>query len=88
MTLRALNSVLAQERARGWSEEDGFITTGLASVAVASHDHDGRPAASVGLTFRSDQADDVARAALAVAARRCAREITRRLSGSSAGPRA
>lgn len=83
MTLRALNSVLAQERVRGWSEEDGFITTGLASVAVASHDHDGRPAASVGLTFRSDQADDPARAALAVAARRCAHEITRRLRGSS-----
>lgn len=87
MTLRSLNQLLDQERLRGWAEEDGFITTGLASVAVASHDHSGRPAASVGLTFRSDQADDAARELLAVAARRCAREITRRLSGSSVGPR-
>jgi DNA-binding IclR family transcriptional regulator len=83
MTLRSLNLLLGAERLRGWAEEDGFITAGLASVAIASHDHDGRPAASVGLTFRSDQADGDARAALAAAARRCAREITRRLSGSS-----
>ncbi len=88
MTLRSLNLLLGEERLRGWAEEDGFISEGVASVAVASHDHDGRPAASVGLTFRSDQADRDARAALAAAARRCAREITRRLSGSSAVPRA
>ena len=87
MTLRSLNTLLAEERARGWAQEDGFISAGLASVAAAAHDHGGRPAASVGLTFRSDHADERTREALATCARRCAREISRRLSGSSGSVR-
>jgi DNA-binding IclR family transcriptional regulator len=75
----ALSRVLAAERLRGWSEEDGFIMSGYASVAVAAHDHSGRPVASIGLTFRSDRVDVSARTALAHEAGRAARELSRRL---------
>jgi len=71
--------MLSAERARGWAEEDGYITPGYASVAVAAHDHSGRPVASIGLTFRSDQAREQDRASLAREAGRSARELSRRL---------
>ena len=81
-TLAALRRLLDDERGRGWAEEDGFIAPGFASVAVAALDHGGRPAASVGLTFRSEQVDAQARLQLAQAAIRCARELSRRLGAS------
>ncbi len=78
-SLTALNRLLSLERARGWAEEDGFITVGYASAAAAAHDHSNRPVASIGLTFRSDRVDHAARAALAHEVRRAARELSRRL---------
>lgn len=78
-SLTALSRLLAAERAQGWSEEDGFIVDGYASVAVAAHDHSGRPVASIGLTFRSDRVDHDTRAGLARLARRTARELSRRM---------
>ena len=79
MSLSSLNRLLAVERTRGWAHEDGLITGGYASVAAAALDHSGRPAASVGVTFRSDQCDESQREDLAKAARGCARELSRRL---------
>ena len=78
-SLTGLTRLLAAERSLGWSEEDGFIVDGYASVAVAAHDHSGRPVAAIGLTFRSDRADRATRAHLAVHARRAARELSRRM---------
>ena len=78
-SLTALVRLLATERAQGWSEEDGFIVDGYASVAVAAHDHSGRPIASIGLTFRSDRVDRDTRSFLAAQARRAARELSRRM---------
>ena len=75
----ALAALLRDERTRGWSEEDGFITDGLASVAAAAFDRGGRPVASVGVTFRSDSADIRTRGRLAEAVRSTARELSRRL---------
>jgi DNA-binding IclR family transcriptional regulator len=75
----ALSRMLSTDRLRGWSEEDGFIVPGFASVAVAAHDHSGRPVASIGLTFMADRVDDSARMALAKEAGRAARELSRRL---------
>ncbi len=80
LTPSALTRLLAAERASGWAQEDGFIVDGFSSVAAAALDHDGRPVASLGLTFRSDRADDAQRTALAGLAVRAARELTRRLS--------
>ena len=50
------------------------------SVAAAAIGHDGRPTASLGLTFRSDRADDAQRVELAELVVRAAREVTRRLA--------
>jgi len=78
-SLTALTRLLAGERARGWAEEDGFVVPGFASVAAAAIDRSGQPAASIGLTFRSERVDDAMRADLARMARRTARELSRRL---------
>jgi DNA-binding IclR family transcriptional regulator len=45
---------LRDTRARGFSVEDGEVTEGLASIAVALHDHTGWPIASVALTGTTD----------------------------------
>jgi DNA-binding IclR family transcriptional regulator len=78
-SMTALTRLLAVERARHWSEEDGFVVPGFASVAVAALDRSGRPVASIGLTFRSERADGPMRVELARAAMRTARELSRRL---------
>ncbi len=79
LTPSGLGRLLAIERSRGWAAEDGFIVAGYASVAAAAVDHDARPVASLGLTFRSDRADDSQRAALAELTVRSARELSGRL---------
>jgi DNA-binding IclR family transcriptional regulator len=78
-SLTALHAVLREEARRGWSDEDGLVVDGYASVAAAAVDRTGRPAASVGLTFRSDQVDDRHRERLARAAVSVARELSRRM---------
>ncbi len=78
-SMTALTRLLAVERARHWSEEDGFVAPGFASVAAAALDRSGRPVASIGLTFRSERADGPLRVELARAAMRTARELSRRL---------
>ncbi|MVU81460.1 helix-turn-helix domain-containing protein [Nocardia sp. ET3-3] len=50
--LRSLRSLLQIERERGWSIEDGYVTTGFATVAAAVFDHGGRPIAAMSLTIR------------------------------------
>ncbi len=79
-TPAALTRLLAAERSRGWAAEDGFVVEGYASVAAAAGGRDGRPVASLGVTFRSDRADTAQRAALADLVVRAARELTRRLA--------
>jgi DNA-binding IclR family transcriptional regulator len=66
---------LRDARELGWASEDGEITAGYASVASAVLDRNGRPAAAIGVTFRSGTADAgelgaaTSRAAAAIAAR-------------------
>ena len=78
-SLSALTALLAQERRLGYAEEDGFITEGYASVAVAVRWADGEPLAAVGLTFRSEQVAANRRPRIAEAARRCAEDLSGRL---------
>ena len=59
--------------------EDGFISEGLASVAVAAVDRTRHPVASLGLTFRAEDAGASRRAQLAELARASARELSRRV---------
>jgi DNA-binding IclR family transcriptional regulator len=48
---RDLNRLLAEVRAQGFAAEDGDVTAGIASVAVAVRDHSGWPAAGIAVTF-------------------------------------
>ena len=80
-SLPELRAELALERRRGWAEEDGHVTDGLASVAAAAFDHLGRPVAAIGVTFPSHQRPPDERAAVAAVVRQAASRLTRRLSG-------
>jgi DNA-binding IclR family transcriptional regulator len=79
-TLPELRRALAADRRRGWAEEDGLVTAGIASVAAPIFDHSGRPMAAVGVTFRADAHDDGDRQRLADAVRATARRLTRQVS--------
>jgi DNA-binding IclR family transcriptional regulator len=80
-TPTALRRLLRDERHRGWFEEDGFVTEGIASVAACAFDHTGRPAAAVGVTFRSSERSPQQRAAMAAHVQSTADALTRRLCG-------
>ncbi|NHN57030.1 IclR family transcriptional regulator [Calidifontibacter sp. DB0510] len=78
-SLTALRSELARVRQRGHATEDGSVTPGLASVAVAAFDHTGQPAAAVACTFPTDTVSASERTALVGEVAATAAEIGRRL---------
>lgn len=80
-THAGLRAELVATRARGWAGEDGEITEGLASVAVAVLDRSGWPTSSIALTFRHEDVDEARRAELVEALQRHAAELRRRLHG-------
>jgi DNA-binding IclR family transcriptional regulator len=81
----ALRDLLSFERVRGWSEEDGHITAGIASVGACVLDYGGRPAAAIGCTFASSaMPTDADRAELAAIVRTAATRLSVRLSGTRA----
>lgn len=75
----ALRALLTAERDRGWSEEDGFITEGFASVAAPVRNHLHLPIAAVGVTFVSADVAPTARTAMALKTQRTAQELSRRV---------
>lgn len=81
--LGALTSVLAATRQRGHATEDGDVTPGMSSVAVAVTDHVGHPVASVAATFETGRVDDVEHLVRRV--RATADVLSRRLGGQPAG---
>ena len=81
-TYAALRRELAEEGRRGFAEEDGYVVAGYASVAVAAVDRSGRPAASIGLTFRSDRVDAPSRQHMARLLKPVADQLSRRLGAS------
>ena len=74
----ALRILLSDTRQRGHAVEDGEITPGLASVAVAVLDHNQHPVAAVAVTYP----DDSDTAGLADAVAHTAGQLTRRISGA------
>lgn len=80
-TLRELDEILIETRARGFAMETGEITPEYASVAVASLDHNGYPAAAVGLTFRKIAVDIGIWPQLGAAAQISAGALSMRLRG-------
>lgn len=77
-SLSGLRRVLTDTRQRGHAVEDGEVTPGLASVAVAVADHNQHPVAAVALTFPDDVSDP---APLAAAVAATADALTRRIGG-------
>lgn len=80
-SLSALRRLLVEVRRRGFAEEDGEVTGGYSSVAVAVSDHSGHPVAAVAVTFPAAEVDSSGRAQVGAQAARTAREVTRRLGG-------
>ena len=78
-TTTALRSLLQSVRQRGYAVEDGHITSGLRSVAVAVLDHSDHPVASVAVTFRSELVDDAEQERLVAAVRHAADDLSGRL---------
>lgn len=83
----ALRSLLQSVRGRGYAVEDGHITQGLKSVAVAVLDHSGHPVAAVAVTFRVESVDDAEVTRLVSAVRAAADELSARLRGQARPPR-
>jgi len=79
--LSELRRLLQTVRQTGHATEDGEVTPGFASVAATVHDHAGRPAASVAVTFPAEEVDHARREELARRVTRSAAELTRRING-------
>jgi DNA-binding IclR family transcriptional regulator len=79
MTISVLRQLLARTRRHGIGEEDGDITAGYASCAVAVLDHGGHPVAAVAVTFPAAELDAAEREAVAASTARTAQELGRRL---------
>jgi DNA-binding IclR family transcriptional regulator len=84
-TVAELRAMVSAERAAGISVEDGHVSAGIASLAVAARDRAGRPLAAIGVSLPSDQLAD-RRDALTTAIERARRALTRRLGGSPGQP--
>ena len=80
-SLSALRRLLVEVRRRGHAVEDGEVTPGFASVAVAVLDHSGHPVAAVASTFGSHEVDPLGRADLVAEISRTATGLSRRLGG-------
>jgi DNA-binding IclR family transcriptional regulator len=78
-----LKEVLTGVRRRGHAVEDGLVTPGLRSVAVAVTDHTGHPVAAVAVTFRADDVPPDEEAVLVRLVTSAARSLRRRLGGAS-----
>jgi DNA-binding IclR family transcriptional regulator len=79
--LSELRRLLGEVRRAGFASEDGEVTPGFASVAAAVHDHAGRPAAGIAVTFPTGDVEPAARGELALRVARAAAELTRRING-------
>jgi DNA-binding IclR family transcriptional regulator len=75
--------VLTETRSRGHATEDGEVTPGFASVAVAVLDHNGLPVASIATTYETREPVDLDAVVAAVSA--AARTVSRRIGGASPG---
>jgi DNA-binding IclR family transcriptional regulator len=81
-SLSALRHILVQTRKRGYAEENGEVTEGLSSVAVAVSDRAGLPVAGVAVTFRTQEVSEAAQARAVQQVTRTSREISRRLGAA------
>jgi DNA-binding IclR family transcriptional regulator len=79
--LRGLTALLRAVRQRGFAWEDGEVTAGLASVAIAVRDAAGWPIAALAVTFASERLGPDTWAETAEQLRPYADELQRRIGG-------
>lgn len=80
-----LTRVLSETRERGWATEHGDVDGAYGSTAAAALDASGYPAAAIGLTFRLDDVDERAWAALGRGCQQAAGQLARRLGARTSG---
>jgi DNA-binding IclR family transcriptional regulator len=80
-----LRRLLAAARRRGWTVEDGYVTSGFASVAAPVLDHGGHPIAAISTTFRHECDAECGSTwpELAADTSRAAAELSTRIGGPS-----
>jgi DNA-binding IclR family transcriptional regulator len=83
-TVADLRLLVEAERVAGISVEDGHVTVGIASLAVAARDRVGRPLAAIGVSVPSGQLPE-RRAVLTAAMERANRALSSRLGGYPVG---
>ncbi|TFC30363.1 IclR family transcriptional regulator [Cryobacterium sp. TMT2-18-3] len=81
-TRAELRTLLEQVRRDGYALEDGEITEGMASVAVAVRDHAGWPAAGIAVTFPRERIAEEYWPALAAQLGGTAAQLSRRIRGT------
>ena len=79
-TYGRLKRVLVDVRTRGWADEDGEVTVGLASAGAPVLDHLGWPAAAIAVTFAEGSPPELVDAATD-AVREAAATLSRRIRG-------
>jgi DNA-binding IclR family transcriptional regulator len=80
-SLSALRQLLVDVRRRGWATEQGEVSEGLSSVAMAVVDGTGHPVAAVTVTFPESERTERLVDGLVADLGRTARELSRRLGG-------
>ncbi|MHB1235086.1 MAG: IclR family transcriptional regulator [Microbacteriaceae bacterium] len=83
LTPDRLGRMLAETRERGWATENGDIDPEYASVAAVVLDHNGYPAAAIGLTFRDSAVTPDEWGLLGTATSRAAGSLSRRIRGAA-----
>ncbi len=78
VTVPALRKLIDAEREAGISEEDGHVSPGIGSVAVAVRDRTGRPVAAISVSVRSRELA-ARRSRLLAETRKAAELLSRRL---------
>ena len=78
-SVKELNADLAAAKSRGFSFENGFVTEGFSSIAVAVLNHLQMPVAAIGMTFRNDAGAESHQEFLVKQLQTAATELSKRL---------
>ena len=78
-SVKELNADLAAAKTRGFSFENGFVTEGFSSIAVAVLNHLQMPVAAIGMTFRNDAGAESQQEFLVKQLQVAAAELSKRL---------
>ena len=78
-SVKELSQDLLEAKLRGFSFENGFVTDGFSSIAVAVLNHLQMPVAAIGMTFRNDSSAEAQQEFLVKQLQVAAAELSKRL---------